>query len=176
MSRVIRKSTAQSAGEVLDLLGALFAAELVAPSRCLWLVSPWISDVEMVDNQAGTFPAFTRFGRRRIRLAEILCTLATCGTHVAIGTTADRHNDAFLHRMDVLAKDLRVEHAITTDIDPTGALHSKALTGDDYALTGSMNITYNGINLREEHVDLRTDPDFVAQARMDAHDRFGGVL
>lgn len=40
MSRVIRKSKAQSAAEVLDMLGALFSAELIRPSRCLWLVSP----------------------------------------------------------------------------------------------------------------------------------------
>lgn len=176
MNRVIRKSRAQSAGEVLDLLGALFSAELVAPSRCLWLVSPWVSDVEVIDNSAGTYPALTRFGRRRVRLAEVLCTLAADGSQVVIGTTADRHNDTFVRRLKVLGRDLRVDNAITIVVDPTGALHSKALTGDDYALTGSMNITYNGINLREEHVELRTEPEFVAQARMDAHDRFGGAL
>ncbi len=45
-----------------------------------------------------------------------------------------------------------------------------------FALAGSMNITFNGIQLREELVDLRTDQAYVAQARMDAFDRFGGVL
>ncbi len=65
---------------------------------------------------------------------------------------------------------------VTIAIDTSEELHTKALTGDDFALAGSMNITYNGIQVREEFIDLRTDRQFVAQARMDAFDRFGGVL
>jgi hypothetical protein len=39
-----------------------------------------------------------------------------------------------------------------------------------------MNITRNGIFVREEYLELRTDEEFVARARMDAFDRFGGRL
>ena len=39
-----------------------------------------------------------------------------------------------------------------------------------------MNITYNGIEVREEMIQLRLDQKYVAQAKMDAFDRFGGVL
>jgi phosphatidylserine/phosphatidylglycerophosphate/cardiolipin synthase-like enzyme len=176
VNRVIRKSKAQSAGEVLDLLGALFSAELISPSRCLWLVSPWISDVEVIDNSTGMFPVLTRYGRRRIRLAEILANLAADGTRIVIATTSDSHNDTFLRRLTLLARDLRGHDHVQVAVDPTGELHTKALTGDDYALAGSMNITHNGIHLREEQVELRTEADYVAQARMDAFDRFGGVL
>lgn len=176
MNRVIRKSKAQSAGEVLDLFGALFAAELVKPSRCLWLVSPWISDVEVVDNSAATYPALTRYGRRRVRLAEVLISLAAEGTRVVIATTSDAHNDAFRRRIQRLMLDTRVSDQVTIVVNGTQRLHTKALTSDDYALVGSMNITYNGIRLNEEQVELRTDPTYVAQARMDAFDRFGGVL
>jgi len=175
VNRVIRKSRAQSAGEVLDLLGALFSAELISPSTCLWLVSPWISDVDVVDNSAGTYPALTRYGRRQVRLAEVLIALAAQGTRVVIATTSDSHNDTFLRRLMLLGRDLRVDN-VDVVVDPSGELHTKALTGDDYALAGSMNITYNGIHLREEHVELRTEADFVARARMDVFDRFGGVL
>jgi hypothetical protein len=176
VNRVIRKSKAQSAGEVLDLLGALCSAELISPSTCLWLVSPWISDVDIIDNSAGTFPTLTRYGRRRIRLAEVLVTLAAEGTSAVVATTSDRHNDAFLRRLALLARDFRVDGKVDVVVDRSGKLHTKALTGDDYALVGSMNITHSGIHLREEHVELRTEPDFVAQARMDAFDRFGGLL
>ncbi|MGH4027274.1 MAG: phospholipase D-like domain-containing protein DpdK [Pseudonocardiaceae bacterium] len=176
MSRVIRKSRAQSAGEALDLLGALCSAELISPSTCLWLVSPWISDVDIIDNSAGTYPVLTHYGRRRIRLAEILVTLAAQGTRVVIGTTSDSHNNTFLLRLQLLARDFRVADGISVVKDHSGELHTKALTGDDYVLVGSMNITHNGIHLREEYVEFRTQPDFVAMARMDAFDRFGGVL
>ena len=176
MSRVIRKSRSHSADEAADLLTGLFSAELCDPSGCTWLVSPWISDVELLDNTAGTFGSLQRFGRRKIRLAEILVALATQGSIVVIGTTADSHNDTFLRRLNGLAKDLRVEDRVQIVVDSSNRLHTKAFTGDDFALAGSMNITFNGIQVREEHVELRTDTQFVAQARMDAFERFGGAL
>ncbi|MGV9795273.1 phospholipase D-like domain-containing protein DpdK [Gordonia sp. NPDC003422] len=176
MNRVIRKSQNASASEAADLLAGLFSAELCLPSRCLWLVSPWVSDVELIDNSAGTFGPLIRFGKRPVRLAEVLVALASSGTHVVVGTTADEHNKRFLERLRLLAEDMRVERLVTTSIDASNNLHTKALTGDDFALTGSMNITFNGIQIREELVDLRTDEAYVAQARMDAFDRFGGEL
>jgi hypothetical protein len=176
MNRVIRKSKAQSAGEALDLLSALFVAEILSPSVCLWLVSPWISDIDTIDNTAGTFHELNRFGRRQIRLTEIVAFLADAGTRIVIATTSDVHNLTFRTRLRLLANDLRVADRINVLVDPTGALHTKALTGNDFALAGSMNITYNGIHLREEQIELRTDPMYVAQARMDAFDRFGGAL
>src|SRR5262249_3825274 len=66
VSRVIRKSSAQSSTEVQDLLSGLFSLELIRPSTCLWLVSPWISDVKIIDNTAATFPTLARFGQRRV--------------------------------------------------------------------------------------------------------------
>jgi hypothetical protein len=176
VNRVIRKSQRASVSEAADLLAGLFSAELACPSKCLWLVSPWISDVELLDNTAGSFDALARFGRRRIRLAEILVALASRGTHLVVGTTTDDHNRRFLDRLKVLAEDLRAEHNLTISIDASDNLHTKALTGDDFSLAGSMNITFNGIQVREEFIDLRTDEAFVAQARMDAYDRFGGAL
>lgn len=176
MNRIIRKSQSASATEAADLLAGIFSAELAAPSKCLWMVSPWISDVEIIDNSAGGFDALGRFGKRRVRLVEILVALASGGSHIVVGTTTDSHNTRFRQRLQTLAEDLRVEDRFTISIDPSEKLHTKALTGDDYALAGSMNITFNGIQVREELIDLRTDDAFVAQARMDAFDRFGGVL
>lgn len=176
VNRVIRKSQQNSAHEVAHLLAGLFTAELVCPSKCVWLVSPWISDVELIDNTAGTFCSLSRFGKRQIRLTEILVALAAKGSHVVVGTTTDMHNTTFIERLKLRASDARVSDRVTWVIDPDELLHTKAITGDDYALSGSMNITYNGIEVREEYVELRTDIAFVAQSRMDAHDRFGGVL
>jgi len=176
VNRVIRKSQSASASEAADLLAGLFSAELCLPSACLWLVSPWISDVELIDNSSGGFDVLARHGRRKIRLAEVLVTLAAQGTHIVVGTTTDDHNTRFLQRLRLLAEDLRVADKLTVSIDVTDNLHTKALTGDDFALSGSMNITFNGIQIREELIDLRTDLSYVAEARMSAFDRFGGVL
>ena len=37
--------------EIPDLLQTIFAALLLSPSRNLWLVSPWISDIPVLDNR-----------------------------------------------------------------------------------------------------------------------------
>lgn len=176
VNRVIRKSQRNSAFEAAELLVGIFSCELVAPGKCLWLVSPWISDVELIDNSAGGFDALTRFGKRRVRLVEVLVALASMGTHIVVGTTTDSHNNRFLRRLQTTADDLRVRDRLTISIDPSENLHAKSVTGDDFTIDGSMNITFNGIHVREELIDLRTDLAYVAQARMDAYDRFGGVL
>jgi NAD(P)-dependent dehydrogenase (short-subunit alcohol dehydrogenase family) len=106
----------------------------------------------------------------------VLVTLATEGAHVVIGTTTDDHNRRFLQRLRTLAEDLRVADKLTISIDTTDNLHTKALTADEFAVSGSMNITFNGIQIREELIDLRTDAPYVAEARMAAFERFGGVL
>lgn len=176
MTRVIRKSRQRASGDAAALLSAVFAAELLAPSRCVWVVSPWISDVDLIDNTASTFDALEPWGPRRVRLSELLLTLAEAGCAVVVGTTEADSNDAFLARLRTLFSDRRLVDLLTVDLDASNELHEKAITTDDAVIVGSMNITRNGIFVREEYLELRTDEEFVARARMDAFDRFGGHL
>jgi hypothetical protein len=173
MSRVIRKSQTRSSAEAASLLANLFAAELISPSKCIWLVSPWISNIPILDNEVGAFDPLSRWGPRRVRLAEVLATLASSGTAVVIATTADPRNNEFIAHLGNRTAELGAASKIRIDRDPANLLHEKAITGDDYALVGSMNITWYGVNLREEYLELRTEEDFVALARLDAIDRFG---
>jgi hypothetical protein len=173
MSRVIRKSQTRSSAEAASLLANLFASELVSPSECIWLVSPWISDIPILDNEVGAFDPLSRWGPRSVRLAEVLATLASCGSSVVIGTTADPRNNEFVGHLNGRAAELGARNKVRIARDPANMLHEKAITGDDYAVVGSMNITWYGVNLREEYLELRTEEDFVARARLDAMDRFG---
>lgn len=173
MSRVIRKSLTRSSLEAAALLANLFAAELITPSKNLWLVSPWITDIKIIDNETGAFAALNRWGPRGIRLAEVLATLAARGSSVIIGTTSDGHNDEFIEHLTGHARELGVESKVLVSRDSLDLLHIKSITGDDYALVGSMNITWYGVNLREEYLELRTEEDFVADAKLYARERFG---
>lgn len=173
MNRVIRKSQVFSSTEAARLLSSLFAAELVAPSDCIWLVSPWISNVPILDNEVNSYGPLSRWGPRRVRLAEVLATLASAGSAIVIGTTADRHNNDFAAQLISRAGELGARHKVRIVRDQANLLHEKAITTDDYAVVGSMNITWNGINVREEYLELRTDEEFVARARLDASGRFG---
>ena len=95
VNRIIRKSRQNSAHEAAELLAGLFTAELSAPSTSMWLVSPWISDVELIDNTAGTFAALSRFGRRRVRLTEILVAFATVAATWSSGPRRTRTTHGF---------------------------------------------------------------------------------
>ena len=55
MNRVIYKARDQANQEVIRMLEALFVTELSSPSHCLWVVSPWISDVPLIDNATGDY-------------------------------------------------------------------------------------------------------------------------
>lgn len=176
MSRVIRKSRATSSREAADLLAALFVAEIVKPSRCLWLVSPWISDIPILANAAGEFAGLGLAAGRRVRLTDVLVTLGIQGSTVVVGTTSDASNTTFLQRVEAAFKQAGVSNQLVLSIDRDEELHDKAITGDDFAVAGSMNITNNGVFVRQEFVEFRTDVAFVAQSRMDSFERFGGVL
>lgn len=176
MNRVIRKDQAHSSGEASSLLAALMATELLHPSKCLWLISPWISDLILLDNSAGTYDALRRWGTRPVRLAEILATLLSSSATVVIATTPDPNNRRFLDRLLSLAKDARHDDRLLVFEDESNMLHAKSIVADDFALVGSMNLTYTGVHLRAEHLELRTDPEFVAEARISAFESFGGIL
>jgi hypothetical protein len=176
MSRVIRKSRQRASGEAAALLSAVFSAELISPSKCIWLVSPWISDVPLIDNRADSFETLARWGPGYVRLSEILTTLVELGSTIVLGTADAPSNTQFLHRMRTNVADRRLNERLVIDVDSSNELHEKAITTDDAVVAGSMNITNNGIFVREEYLELRTDGQFVARSRMDAYERFGGRL
>jgi phosphatidylserine/phosphatidylglycerophosphate/cardiolipin synthase-like enzyme len=45
-------------------------------------------------------------------------------------------------------------------------LHNKGILGDDFLLSGSMNLTFSGITVNEEHLTLRTDTASVEEWRV----------
>ena len=47
---------------------------------------------------------------------------------------------------------------------------------DDLYLSGSMNLTYGGVELLEETVKFDTAEDVVAEARLVYYERWGGEL
>ncbi len=54
--------------------------------------------------------------------------------------------------------------------------HAKGLLGDDYFLSGSMNLTFNGISVNGEHLILRTDPAAMAEQAEQLHLQWEGRL
>lgn len=158
--------------QIPELLQTVFVAELLIPSRCLWLVSPWVSDIPIIDNTANNFLALEpSWSRSRIRLSQVLLTLAEKGTTIHVATRTDTHNRSFMESLKMMA-DVK---GLTVQLHQQEELHAKGLVGDSFAINGSMNFTFNGITVNEEEVNYYTDPKAIAERKIILTERWGGV-
>lgn len=175
MTRTIQKSSSTAATEVADLLESVFTRLALFPDRCVWIVSPWISDIPVVDQRFGVVPNLEGYGRRRLTLFEVLGALAKGGTTVVVALRDDRINQRTLRRLKALAGDHRLEKRLFVHLTDNNH-HDKTMVGDNFVITGSMNFTVSGTAFNDERVEYSTDPGRVAEAQLDLHDRFPGRL
>lgn len=158
---------------VRDLFQSLFVAELVNPSPKLWLFFAWISDVDILDNSARQFAALEPdWPASAIRLSQVLRALLSRGVQIRLIIREDGHNDYFIARLNGLR--VRFGDRIKWTIEKT--FHAKGLLGADYFLSGSMNLTLNGISINGEHLVLRTDPAAVAEQAIELESRWEGLV
>jgi len=154
--------TGHGSREILELLQGLFASELISPSGCIWLISPWISNIAVLDNSGNAFNSFLgEWACERVRLTTVLTRLMRHGTTVYVATRPEEHNVDFL-------RTLRSESAVLPHrlrVLEVNTLHSKGLLGDRYYLSGSMNITHNGVSFNDETIHFFTDAQVIAESR-----------
>lgn len=166
LSRRIFKSAVTSHNLIRELLELMVLGELMAPGdERVWFVSPWISNVAILDNRAAGFTAVNpEWGAREIRLVEIAVELMMRGCPVAIATSLDEHNIVFSHAL----QDAAAEAGVTDKLKIVRRenLHTKGILLRRGLLMGSMNITYRGLELNDEVVTYDTNPQSLAQARI----------
>lgn len=174
-SRSLRTSALSCREELADALQALFVAELLKPSTPMWIVTPWISDIVVLDNRSGLFTGLLPdLPRRPIRLAEVLGNQLQRGGAVVIACRPDDHNRAFVEQLQGrVAADGGQSGRLTCRY--ASELHEKGILSGKVLLSGSMNLTYNGIRRLEESVLITDDTDAVARARHAYEDRWGSA-
>lgn len=172
-SRRIFKTATSSQNEIRELLQFVFMSELICPGEKLWLVSPWVSNVPILDNRSGLFGSLDpTWGSQIVRLNQILIRLLSLKTRVIIVTRPDDHCKNFVQRLE-------------EDVDSVGGLdnltvlwreelHTKGILTSKGLLTGSMNLTNNGLDLLDEQVTYDTDPQDIAQGRINFESYLGG--
>ena len=158
---------------IQDLLQSLFVSELLHPSRKLWIAFGWISDIVVLDNRSRQFaPLQPDWPATDIRLSTVLEALVARGGAVALVLRDVEHNRIFLEKIAALRKRYPYQLRVALDVD----VHEKGLVGDDFLLSGSMNLTYNGITKSDEHLTLRTDRASVEEWRLVLEQKWGGSL
>lgn len=156
-----------------DALTSCLISEVLVPSRQLWLISGWISDVEVIDNSAGAFSAIAPdWAPGPVRLSAALGWIAQRGGRVLVGMRKHPHNYAFAARL----KDLEQRFPGKIAWGLSEKEHRKCLCGDSFALRGSMNFTYLGLTTNEEQMTLTTFSDDVKRLQMELADSWKDVL
>lgn len=168
----MRRVTTRGGGasrELDDLVHALLISELVKPSPELWLVSPWVSDIPVVDNRSGEIVSLVPgTPARHLRLTEVLIELSRHGCHVHVLVRDDARNGPVVQRLRAAcAEDIDI------DVQVVDNLHDKGLLTSRYHVQGSMNFTHFGRAVNEEALTVTSDPHDISRAQLDYRERFG---
>ncbi|RWO55368.1 phospholipase D-like domain-containing protein DpdK [Mesorhizobium sp.] len=158
---------------ILDAFQTLLLREFLRPSPELWILSAWISDVEVVDNSARAFSAVCpNWSAGPIRLSRVIASLLDQDSRVAVVLRDVQHNVQFVRTLRNLQS--RADGRLGIALSP-GA-HEKSVVGEDYILGGSMNLTYGGLTANDEHVLLRADGRAAAARRLALRERWEASL
>jgi hypothetical protein len=164
-SRRIFKTAITNQNVVREVLQLMFVSELLAQGEETWLVSPWISNIVLLDNRAGGFDVINpEWRRREIRLVDVAVQILSAGGRVTVVSRPDEHNKRFLFRLAEAAREAGVDDLLT--LIERDHLHTKGILTHHGLLLGSMNITYNGLELNDEFVEYDTDRASLTSARL----------
>jgi hypothetical protein len=153
------------------VLQSLLVTELIAHSQKLFLISPWISDIPILDNRAGQYRSLVpEWELAQIRFSKVLTELADRGTKLIIASRPSDSNPFF---KDLVQACSHLEKDRVT-ISYSDELHEKGLLTDRFYFAGSFNFTLNGIEVLEEVANLFTDREVIGQKRVDLEDRWEG--
>ena len=159
--------------ELTQLLHGIVVAELLSPSRDFWLVTPWVSNVGVLEDTHGRFRQVNPTGGRQLDLISFLNALLEAGTRVTVVTRTPAQPETAMFLRSLASACAGLPSAANLRLIGREDLHAKGLLGDEYAVSGSMNFTWRGMHQNEELVHFHRDPAKVAWLRERFADEFG---
>lgn len=159
-SRIVLKSARSIILE--DMLQNLLVSEVMAPSKAVWIVSPWMRNVPVIDNRTGGFNWIDDlWANRVVYLLDWVEVMCNRGASVSLVTTSDEKDQDFLRS----ARDaqtrvarrscLRLVEKMSVGQASSGGMHAKFLLTDRWAWQGSMNFTMPGLKTHQEVVQVQ---------------------
>ena len=171
-TRVLQNSRGRFRNEARELLQLFFAAEVVKPSERVYVVSPWLRDIELFDNTTGSFADLVPDAPRRVlRLTDIFRCLLVLGTRIVLVVRAPRDDGGVGQALEEIATALDRTHLVS--VVESAELHSKGLLGAHAALTGSMNVTHAGLERNTELLQFHTDGESIGRLRLEFTGAYG---
>ena len=153
--------------QLKETLADLLIGLILSPDD-LWLVSPWVSDFDLLDNRAGNWDSIEpAWGARYVRFSELLIAAIESGCNLKYVTNNDPMNQRFY---DQLIARLGSGHSILKL--EKKSLHTKGLLCSSFFLAGSMNFTYSGTHRNDERIQLSTDANAIAEAKIEFESQY----
>lgn len=159
MARQIFLNQSLGRRQFKDVLSSLLLVNFLDKDE-VWIVSPWITDFDLIDNSVNQWNTLApNFEPRIIRFSEVLISLARAGVHIYIVTRDDPINIPFLSN---LKYQLSGKHELNVCFKQS--LHTKGVLSRNAFIEGSLNLTYSGVESNDESVVLHTDPQIISNA------------
>ena len=173
--RVVFKRNINHSFALKKILQSLFVTELIKPSKCVWLISPWISNLNVIDNRSGGFIDLNPdWPNTEISMAQIVRYLLQRDTTIVIATRIDEYSKDFIDIVKKIACEENLENNLKIKKDIN--LHTKGILTDSFCLLGSMNLTFSGININDEQITIDNDETLINKIKLEWHNAYGGVL
>lgn len=165
-ARKIFKSAITSQHAVREVLAMVFAQELLVPSKEVFIVAPWISNIVIFDSRVGQYATLNpEWAKREISLVEVLGAIAANGTVLHMHTRPAEHNRTFKRRIHETLGDAGLSEQLIW-VDGNAALHTKGIWTELALVDGSMNLTERGVSVNDEAVSVTFDREQIAAARV----------
>jgi len=153
--------------QLKETLSDLLIGLIMSPDD-LWLVSPWVSDFDLLDNRSGNWDSIEpAWGARYVRFSELLVAAIESGCSLKYVTNRDQMNQRFY---DQLVARLSSDRLILKH--EKNSLHTKGLLCSSFFLSGSMNFTYSGTHRNDERIQLSIDPNAIAEAKIELESQY----
>jgi len=166
LHRRIFKNQLTGASTLRELLQTMFIAEMLHTGGTLWIVSPWVSNIVLIDNRSGNFDSINpEWGRREVRLAELLTALMARGSRVVLVTRDIETNKSLVSSLREEAGRQGLEDLLVLVL--RDELHTKGILFSRSMLVGSMNLTYNGLEINDESIEFCIDAEDIARTRLE---------
>jgi len=153
--------------QLKETLSDILVGLIISPDD-IWLVSPWVSDFDLLDNRSGQWDSIEpAWGARHVRFSELLVAAIKSGCNLKYVTNSDDMNQRFYNS---LIAGLRSDQSILKL--EKNSLHTKGMLCSSFFLAGSMNFTYSGTHRNDERIQLTIDPNAIAEAKIEFESQY----
>ena len=153
--------------QLSETLSDLLVGLIMSPDE-IWLVSPWVTDFNLLDNRSGHWDTIQpSWGLRYVTFSELLVAAVESGCQLNFVSNRHELNEQFYMKLTSALGSTELLKRLSVD-----RVHTKGFLCSSFFLAGSMNFTYSGTHINDERIQLTIDADLIAEAQLEFQSRY----